>query len=60
MAQDEAKPTGPDLSQGIPLISLPMAKCWSVMLAERTSYWCGGDRTFSRSGRVAPLSWAAC
>ena len=23
------------------------------MLAERTSYWCGGDRTFSRSGRIA-------
>jgi len=32
---------------------LPMAKCSSVMLAEKTSYWCGGDRTFSRSGRIA-------
>ena len=43
MAQDETKPTGPDLSQLIPSISFPMAKYLSVMLAEKTSYWCGGD-----------------
>ncbi len=53
MAQDDAKPAGPDLSQGIPSISLPMANCWSVMLATKTSYWRGGEKIFSWSGRIA-------
>jgi apoptosis-inducing factor 3 len=53
MAQDETKPIGPDLSQGISLDQLADGKMLVGHVAEKTSYWCGGDRTFSRSGRIA-------
>ena len=57
----------PICPRAFPSISLPMAKCSSVMLAEKTSCWCGGGTTFSRSGRIArtimvrlsTVSWSA-
>ena len=42
MAQDETKPTGPDLSRGIPVDQLADGKMLVGHVGVEDVYWCGG------------------